>query len=364
MTAREQRKLRTSLLAWYDANRRHLPWRAAPDAPRTDPYRVWLSEIMLQQTTVITVGPYYEDFLKRWPTVGALAAAPLDDVLHACQGLGYYARARNLHKCAQVVANDLKGRFPDCEEALRKLPGIGAYTAAAIAAIAFDRQTLPVDGNVIRVLSRHQALSTPYPKVKEPVGDYARTLAPTRRAGDFAQGLMDLGATVCTPRAPQCTACPWAASCKAFKSGKAEKFPVKALKKAKPVRHGIAFWIERGDGAVLLRRRPESGLLGGMMEVPSTDWRGEAWTLKEAAPQAPVESVWRQLPGTVRHTFTHFHLELTVVSGGINGRAVIGETDHAGGKTVWSLPENLPDYALPTIMKKIVRHAQESLTNT
>lgn len=335
------------LLAWYDRHRRRLPWRAPPGDP-PDPYRVWLSEVMLQQTTVATVGPYFQRFVARWPTVRDLAAAPLDDVLHAWQGLGYYARARNLHRCAQVVMREHDGRFPDTEEGLRALPGVGAYTAAAVAAIAFGRKATPVDGNVQRVIARLYAIEAPLPGARAPVEARARALTPNRRAGDFAQALMDLGSLVCTPRAPMCALCPWRDACLARRMGTPEDFPRKAAKNAKPTRYGIAFWSVDDAGAVLLRRRADKGLLGGMMEIPSTPWRDRPWTLTEARAHGPVRAAWRLLPGAVAHTFSHFHLELTVAVGRVRSGA--------GADGIWCPLGRLGDFALPTAMKKIVRH--------
>ncbi len=351
--------LQDSLLGWYDRHHRSLPWRVSPGdhaaGRRPDPYHVWLSEIMLQQTTVAAVRDYFLRFIDRWPSVHALAAAELDEVLHAWQGLGYYARARNLHKCAQAVAGAHGGRFPETEDALRALPGIGPYTAAAIAAIAFDRAALPVDGNVERVTARLFALETPLPDGKTALRERAEALTPSRRCGDFAQALMDLGATVCTPTSPKCLVCPWQADCAAHARGIAAELPRKRPKPAKPTRRGVAFWILRADGAVLLRRRPERGLLGGMMEVPSSEWReGAAPNPAVAADDAPLApnptAGWRNLPGLVRHTFTHFHLELTVLA---------GRTGHVAAPpgAVWSPIDRLGDHALPSVMKKVVRHA-------
>jgi A/G-specific adenine glycosylase len=336
------------LLAWYDRHRRRLPWRALPGAT-PDPYRVWLSEVMLQQTTVATVGPYFQRFIERWPDVRALAAAPLDDVLHAWQGLGYYARARNLHRCAQVVVREHDGRFPDTEESLRVLPGVGAYTAAAIAAIAFGRKATPVDGNVQRVIARLYAIEAPLPAARASIEARARALTPNRRAGDFAQALMDLGSLVCTPRAPMCALCPWRDACVARRTDTPEGFPRKGARNAKPIRYGIAFWILDDAGAVLLRRRVDQGLLGGMMEIPSTPWRERPWTLKEACPHAPTRAAWRLLPGNVDHTFSHFHLDLAVAVGRVRAGA--------GTEGIWCPIGRLADFALPTAMKKIVRHA-------
>src|SRR5579872_129232 len=297
------------LLAWYDRHRRDLPWRAAP-GERADPYRVWLSEIMLQQTTVPAVGPYFARFVARWPDVSALAAAPLDDILHQWQGLGYYARARNLHACAGAVVARHGGRFPDDIAALRALPGIGDYTANAIAAIAFDRRAAAVDGNVERVMARLYAIETPLPAAKPELRAAAQALVPPSRAGDYAQAVMDLGATICVPQKPRCILCPWRGACRAHRAGIAERLPARLAPAAKPVRYGVAFWVVRAGGAVPLRRRPEKGLLGGMMEVPSTEWRRTAWRAAEAAVHAPCRARWTRVPDVVRHTFTHFHLEL------------------------------------------------------
>jgi A/G-specific adenine glycosylase len=334
------------LLAWYDRHHRRLPWRANP-GELADPYRVWLSEVMLQQTTVVTVGPYYQRFLELWPTVEALAAAELDAVLTQWAGLGYYARARNLHKCAKAVAELHGGIFPGTEAGLLTLPGIGAYTAAAVAAIAFGERAVVVDGNVERVIARLFALEEPMPDAKPTIKALAGTLTPDRRAGDFAQAMMDLGATICTPRKPKCLHCPWNASCAGRIAGIAEELPRKRPKAQKPTRKGVAFWLVNPRGEVLLRRRPESGLLGGMMEVPSTDWLPSEPDLKAARGKGPAPVLWRQLPGLVRHTFTHFNLELTVLAGQTS-RIAQGQ---------WVPFEKLGEVALPTVMMKIARHA-------
>jgi A/G-specific adenine glycosylase len=333
------------LLAWYDTHARVLPWRARP-GETADPYRVWLSEIMLQQTTVQVVKAYFEKFVGLWPRVEALAAAPLDDVLKAWAGLGYYARARNLHACAKEVVARFGGRFPESEADLRTLPGIGPYTAGAIAAIAFGGRHAAVDGNVERVISRLYAIETPLPDSKPEIRERAQALVPEQRAGDFAQAMMDLGATICTPKSPNCLICPWAEECRGRISGLAPTLPRKRPKKPVPTRRGTAFWIERADGAVLLRRRPEKGLLGGMMEVPSTPW-GET---PEGEP--PLRATWKALPGRVEHTFTHFHLELDI------WRAVTiadGEMLEDGDYR-WTPREDLPGEALPTVMRKVVAH--------
>jgi A/G-specific adenine glycosylase len=336
------------LLAWYDRHARTLPWRARP-GERADPYRVWLSEIMLQQTTVVAVGPYFRDFLARWPTVQDLAAADLDAVLHAWQGLGYYARARNLHKCARVVSADHGGAFPDNEDALRRLPGIGAYTAAAIAAIAFGRRATVMDGNVERVVARLFRVTEPLPRAKPELRRLAEGLTPDERAGDYAQAMMDLGATICLPRKPKCMLCPLVEDCAARRAGDPEALPAKLPKAERPKRHGVAFWTLRRDGAVLLRRRPENGLLGGLFEVPSTDWRAAPWDIDEAIAAAPTRASWRPLEGVVRHGFTHFELELSLLVGSARGASADG--------AVWCPVDRLSDYALPTLMKKVVRHA-------
>lgn len=336
----------SDLLTWYDAHARRLPWRALP-GETADPYAVWLSEIMLQQTTVATVGPYFQKFLAKWPRVGDLAGADIDEVMHAWAGLGYYSRARNLHACAKQVADEHGGVFPDTEEGLAALPGIGPYTAAAVASIAFDRPAVVVDGNVERVIARIFDIREPLPGAKKPIKEMTATVTPKKRPGDFAQAMMDLGATICTPRRPSCDRCPWNKSCEARKAGDPETLPVKAPKKQKPTRKGAAFWAVRKDGAVLIRKRPPKGLLGGMMEVPSTQWveetREEATLLTEAPLAKPK---WKKRVGQVRHTFTHFHLELDLYEASVPLKA------NADGE--WVLPENLGDHALPTVMKKVV----------
>ncbi len=341
--------IRRKLLAWYDRHRRTLPWRA-PAGGRSDPYAVWLSEIMLQQTTVATVVGYFGDFMARWPTVGDLAAADLDDVLHAWQGLGYYARARNLHKCAKAVAADHGGRFPDTEDGLKSLPGIGPYTAAAIAAIAFDRPTMPVDGNIERVTARLFRIATPLPKGKAEIINRSRVFVSTRRPGDFAQAMMDLGATVCTPRSPKCFACPLRTDCRAAAAEIAEDLPARGPKPARPTRRAVAFWLMDKDGRVLIRRRDERGLLGGMMEFPSTPWQEGGWpdapTILDAA---PVRTKWREVPGEVEHVFTHFRLEIRVCAGKTTSRPNDGQ---------FVAPADFGAHALPTVMKKIAAHVR------
>ena len=343
-------RLLTQLLTWYDDARRDMPWRAVP-GETPDPYRVWLSEVMLQQTTVATVTPRFTRFVERWPNIGALAAAPLDDVLHEWQGLGYYARARNLHWCARVVAREHEGVFPADEAALRALPGIGAYTAAAIAAIAFDLPAVAVDGNVERVMARFRGIETPLPGGKRELAAAAQAFVPTQRAGDVVQALMELGATVCTPRAPSCAGCPWQASCAGYARGNAADLPRRAPRKVRLTRYGVVFWAEDSAGCVLLRRRPETGLLAGLHEIPSTTWRETPWTLNEAFAEAPIAASWSLVAGDVVHVFTHFRLVLQVVRGRADASSSVGD---------WAAPRDFGNYALPTAMKKVVKLVSES----
>ena len=325
-----------ALLAWYEAHARDLPWRVPPGSGAApDPYRVWLSEVMLQQTTVAAAKPYFARFTARWPTVAALAAADEADLMAAWAGLGYYARARNLIACARVVASDHGGRFPDDEVALRALPGLGAYTAAAVAAIAFGRRAVVVDANVERVVARLFALETPLPAARPELRRLADQLTPAARAGDFAQAMMDLGATLCTPRGPRCLACPIATTCAGRASGEPGRFPAKAAKKAKPARQGVAWWIER-DRRVLLVRRPARGLLGGMRALPTGDWAAGP-----AGSAPPVTADWQPI-GTVRHVFTHFSLDLHV-------RAARVYRDLAGE---WWPVDDLAAAGLPTLFAR------------
>jgi A/G-specific adenine glycosylase len=347
----KQGEIAAALLAWYDRSARALPWRQPPGI-RPDPYAVWLSEIMLQQTTVKAVIPFYRKFLARWPRVADLAAADLNEVLAAWAGLGYYSRARNLHACARGVAERHGGSFPGSEAELRALPGVGAYTAAAIAAIAFDRPATAVDGNVERVVARLFAVSEPLPGAKPEIKRLAATLTPARRPGDFTQGMMDLGATICAPRAPSCRLCPLSQACLAARQGIAAALPVKAPKKDRPVRRGTAFVAIREDGAVLLRRRPPKGLLGGMLEVPSTEWSaGAAHCPAPAAGDAPVPAEWHRAGGTVSHTFTHFHLELEVY---LARDVAAGGIPHG---CAWYARAVLREEALPSLMRKVLAHA-------
>jgi A/G-specific adenine glycosylase len=353
-----------ALLHWFDLNRRVLPWRAGP-GETADAYRVWLSEIMLQQTTVKTVGPYFARFLERFPSVADLAAAGIEDVLRLWAGLGYYARARNLHACAQAVA--ARGAFPDGEEELLTLPGVGVYTAAAIAAIAFDRKAMPVDGNVERVVTRLFAVEQELPNAKPAIRALAGGLAPDRRPGDFAQAMMDLGATVCTPKSPSCGRCPFAGSCAASARGDAESFPRKKKKAEGRLRRGAAFVAMRADGCVLVRRRPAKGLLGGMTEVPTTEWSSGfdaaqaiaeapkfvAETPREISPLevSPLKVSWRRIPGVVTHVFTHFPLELIVLRADLPPSTIAPEGMH------WISRADIASAALPTVMRKVLAHA-------
>jgi A/G-specific adenine glycosylase len=295
----------TRLLAWYDVHARRLPWRAPPGQAAPDPYRVWLSEIMLQQTTVAAVIPYFAEFTRRWPTVADLAAAPESEVLAAWAGLGYYARARNLIACARAVAA-AGGSFPDSEDELRRLPGLGDYTAAAVAAIAFGRRAVVVDANVERVVARLFAIAEPLPGAKPAIRDAAERITPRQRAGDFAQAKMDLGATICTARGPRCPECPLRQVCAARIEGDPARYPVKAAKRPKPERTGTTWWIER-DGRVWLVTRPERGMLGGMRALPDDAWSARG----DGCAEPPLRGAWRS-GGTVRHSFTHFHLTLKV----------------------------------------------------
>lgn len=345
------------LLDWYDCHYRELPWRTPPaegkQGVRTDPYHVWLSEIMLQQTLVQAVKPYFAKFLRLWPDVGSLAASDQEEVMKAWAGLGYYSRARNLKKCAEIVASDHGGEFPDTAAALKKLPGIGDYTASAIAAIAFGRAETVVDGNVERVVSRLASIAKPLPEAKSEIRSLTADMVPSNRPGDFAQAMMDLGATVCTSKKPECFVCPLREMCTALAEGDPERFPVKPAKKAKPLRKGAAFVAVRRDGAVLLRKRAENGLLGGMSEVPTTGWTARL-DGKTGADAAPFTADW-QKSGTIRHVFTHFELELTIFS------AKEIDMTHSDGSW-WSSRSDLPGEALPTVMKKVIEAALPGAT--
>ena len=328
--------LSTVLLSWYDANARILPWRTPPSeraiGTKPDPYRIWLSEVMLQQTTVAAVRAYFHRFTERWPTVQNLAAAPDADVMGEWAGLGYYARARNLLACARAVVTDHNGKFPRIAAALQTLPGIGPYSAAAIASIAFDEQATVVDGNVERVMARLYNIKTPLPAAKPALTLLAASLTPSTRPGDYAQAVMDLGATICTPRNPTCALCPWMAPCQARTEGTQSSLPRKTPKPAKPTRTGTLWLARRPDGAWLIETRPERGLLGGMIGFPGTDWDG-------AGGPAPLHADWQRL-SEVRHTFTHFHLILDVMLAQTNA------TPTRGTYTA------LRPADLPTVMRK------------
>ena len=354
--ARPIRPQPAALLAWYDRHRRVLPWRAAR-GETPDPYRVWLSEIMLQQTTVKAVAPYFARFTARWPHVRALAAAPLDDVLRLWAGLGYYARARNLHACAQAVVEHHGGRFPPDEAALAALPGIGPYTAAAIAAIAFDACAAPVDGNIERVVARLFAVADELPAAKAEIRRLTATLIPPARAGDFVQALMDLGATICTPKKPACALCPWMEACAARMRGDPETFPLKARKREGRLRRGAAFVVVRADGFVLVRSREPKGLLGGMTEVPTSDWThdfDERRALAGAPRLARAQPKWRRVPGVVTHVFTHFPLQLVVYT------ATVAARTRAPAGACWVALEGVAGEALPNVMRKVLAHAVPS----
>jgi A/G-specific adenine glycosylase len=337
-------KLGVKLLRWYDANARVLPWRAVSPA-RMDPYKVWLSEIMLQQTTVAAVKEYFLKFIALWPTVHHLAAAPREDVLKAWAGLGYYARARNLHACARVIVETYEGKFPEDIVQLLSLPGIGPYTAGAIAAIAFDKPFAAVDGNVERVISRIDAIETPLPQSKPLIKARAQTLMPGCRAGDFVQALMDLGATICTPKNPNCLICPWLNDCHGRKLGIAATLPRKLPKRSLPTRKGHAFVIENAKGEILLRQRADKGLLGGMTEVP-----GSAWHSDQPDVEPPIPAQWKMRPGVVTHTFTHFHLEVTVWVTQVDFTTLPDDSYR------WVPKSETRKEALPTVMRKILVH--------
>lgn len=333
------------LLAWYDRNRRVLPWRAQA-GQQAEPYRVWLSEIMLQQTTVAAVKPYYERFLARWPSLMALANAALEDILKEWAGLGYYSRARNLHACARMLRDQFGGEFPHDEHSLRQLPGVGRYTAAAIAAIAFDEPAAVMDGNVERVLARLFAVRTAPPQAKAELYRLAQKVTPKKRSGDFAQAMMDLGATICIPRAPRCDACPLKQSCQAYAQDIAADLPVRAPKTPKPKRLGYAFIIINDQGEVLLERRAAKGMLGGMAAFPTSAWE----STRPSLDQSLGALGWGQdkaqlLPLSVRHVFTHFELSLDIVA--INtGRKTDG---------IWLKPEMVEEQGLPSLMQKVWR---------
>ena len=351
MSVSSSSSLPRRLLKWYDAHARRLPWRAT-SGKTPDPYTVWLSEVMLQQTRVATVEPYYHAFLKRWPSLESLAGASLEEVLAAWAGLGYYSRARKLHQCARHLQENHGGKFPQTYDGLLELPGIGPYSAAAIAAIAFGKRESVVDGNVLRVMARLHGVQTPLPKAKKELSTLAGEMVPKRRAGDYAQALMDLGAMVCTPRSPDCPICPWKKSCAAHAAGEAHLLPRRAAKPERPLRYGAAFWAMRKDGSVLLERRPENGLLGAMMQVPGTEWRlGEQAREEDWLTEAPFRVQWSRLEGEVSHGFTHFRLRLVVYA------AKVSSSKAKQGR--WVAADDLAAEALPSLMRKVARHVAQ-----
>ncbi|MEP5731566.1 MAG: A/G-specific adenine glycosylase [Sulfitobacter sp.] len=335
------------LLDWYDVHAREMPWRVGPSDRKSgvtpDPYRVWMSEIMLQQTTVATVRDYFQRFIERWPTITDLATAKDADVMGEWAGLGYYARARNLLKCARVVVDQHNGRFPTDHDSLLKLPGIGPYTAAAVASIAFDQPKTVLDGNVERVMARLYDIHTPLPAAKPELMKHATTLTPDQRPGDYAQAVMDLGATICSPKSPACGICPWMSACAARAAGTAAELPKKTPKKAKPTRQGTVYLARRADGAWLLETRPEKGLLGGMLGWPGSQWLDTSIDHPQGTP--PVSALWQTLPGEVRHTFTHFHLILVVQHANVPLNAEPGV-----GRFI--PPDQFRPSDLPTVMRK------------
>lgn len=336
-------ELNKTLLTWYDVHARALPWRIGPAERRSgihpDPYGVWLSEIMLQQTTVAAVRRYFLRFTALWPDIAALAKAEDGDVMGEWAGLGYYARARNLLKCARKVVADHGGVFPKNHAGLLSLPGIGPYTAAAIAAIAYDHPETVVDGNVERVIARLRGIEVPLPGAKTEVNRVAAELTPLARPGDYAQAIMDLGATICTPKSPACGQCPWQHGCTANQTGQQARLPQRTLKKPKPIRHGIVYLARRADGAWLLERRPESGLLGGMLSWPTTSWN------EKPTANPPIEAVWHDPGSEVRHTFTHFHLRLAIRIAEV---PVAAKADRG----TFHLGADFRPASLPTVMRK------------
>ncbi len=347
------------VLHWYDQNGRELPWRKK-NGEFAEPYHVWLSEIMLQQTTVATVAPYFKKFLQNWPTVKHLALAPLDDVLTAWAGLGYYARARNLHKCAGVVWHKYGGQFPGDEEALLDLPGVGPYTAAAVAAIAFGRSAVVIDGNIERIICRVFQLEETLPNGRAIIKKYAADVTPQERAGDYAQALMDIGSSICRPKAPECKICPVNELCKVSGKDIAQSYPKKAPKKAKPSKYAVALWIVDGQGKVLIRRRAEKGLLGGMMEFPSTDWT-ENLEISNDVVRALLKSLQPNIDAhafasapDIKHTFTHFHLTLSP-----RIYQVADTLKTSSNQFEWRSTDELEQVALPTLMKKVARSVMD-----
>jgi A/G-specific adenine glycosylase len=338
------RKFQKDLLRWYGGNKRTLPWRL----DQSNPYATWISEIMLQQTTVPTVIPYFQRFLGKWPRIEDLAEASLDEVLHLWQGLGYYSRARNLHKCAQKIAHDFGGIFPSDEKVLKTLPGIGDYTAAAIGAIAFNQPTVVMDGNIERVISRLFLVKEPLPKAKPILKLHAKRIASVDHPGDYAQALMDLGSSICTPKSPLCGECPISAYCKAF-NNTPEDYPRKMLKKPTPKKHATLFWVEDFKGNVLIERRPEKGLLGGLMGFPTSPWE-ERNPPQNALNFAPIKTQWEPVEGVITHTFTHFHLTFSIMKGCVKNPK----------EGLWVARKDLVHHAFPTLMQKVIQRMDNS----
>jgi len=343
----QSRRAARRVLAWWDRCRRTLPWRAAPGV-RADPYLVWLSEILLQQTTVQAAIPYFERFRALWPCVEDLAAAPLEEVMRAFAGLGYYSRARNLHACAREIARR-GGAFPRREAELRALPGIGAYTAAAVAAIAFDEAAAPVDGNIARIVTRLHRIEEPIAKARGAIARAAAALTPADRPGDFAQAMMDIGAAICTPRNPDCANCPLLDACAAAATDAPQLYPRKGPSKPRPLRRGAAFLAQSADGAILMRTRPSDGLLGATVELPGTPWSID-YAADEAARSAPFAAPWRRAPGLVEQAFTHFSLALEIYVAQLPG------VPTARDGCFWVAPHELAGAALSSIMRKAVAH--------
>ncbi len=347
MCAKKEQQIIQNLLNWYEYSARQLPWRY-DHGESGNPYHTWLSEVMLQQTTVVTVKDYFHDFIQRWPTLENLAACDEGEILTAWQGLGYYSRARNLLKCAKVIEGEYGGVFPQSVKELLKLPGVGPYTAAAISSIAFQQKEVPVDGNVIRVMARLYGLKIPLPDLKSEIEDLVVRYKDNPKPGDFAQGLMDLGATVCKPRQPLCESCPLQTSCVSFAQKRQHDIPYKKEKPPKPTRYGKAFLIRDANGKLLLQKRPEKGLLANMMEVPSTSWSSDLDEVHQSFEDLCGDGKITPLEVTVKHTFTHFHLELEVYYGG--PRDFTKQCESA----TWVASSELSQHPLPTLMKKII----------
>lgn len=347
-----QDTLSSRLLPWYDQNKRSFPWRQSIQGTHPDPYHVFLSEIMLQQTTVTTVIPYFLNFIKKWPTLTELAKTSLDEILHAWQGLGYYARARNMHKAAQIITAQYRGRIPTSAKDLLELPGIGSYTAAAIQSIAFDVTAAPVDANIERILGRLYAINTPLPKAKKEIQDLALLHTPSTRVGCYVQGLMDLGSTVCLSTKPICTLCPFQEICLAYQKGEAEEYPKRLPKKEKPTRHAFVFYIENEGGQILLEKRAPKGLLGGLISFPTTTWELKKVPFEEAYSSLPFKDFLSDLSfftQPVKHTFTHFHLFLYPIKAKINALNTLPQNE-----LFWEKRENFSSLAFPTLMKKVI----------